>query len=455
MRRRSNVFLMLSAWSLLSACQAGRNGPETIANTDATEAIPHAVTSRIQKGLTQHIREQIRLGGGYFNIHHEGRELRLKLVNIHTDYLATLGIDRHLVCVDMVSSTGNVYDIDFFLEGDLDTITVTNTTVHKLNGRPFYVWKQTPDDFWFRADTQTASQHHLGVITGRDAFEFLYQARLPKMSENARMWIPLPATDEFQTVHIQSIVAPGKQTILKDKEFDNEVLFLALTPQDSNSAIAIRFGVTRQEKSAYQDKTPDLDTYLAPDRLVPDNEDFRKIAGDVVEGTKGTLPRARALYDHVVERMRYAKFDDGYGKGDAVYACDSRAGNCSDYHSYFIALSRAAGIPSRFAIGAAIPSDRNEGGISGYHCWAEFYADDKWWPIDVSEADKHDSLAPYYFGHHPANRIELSRGRDLVVEPGPASGPINFLAYPVLEVGGKPVKVKPKFSFIRSTADNP
>ena len=45
--------------------------------------------------------------------------------------------------------------------------------------------------------------------------------------------------------------------------------------------------------------------------------------------------------------------------------------------------------------------------------------------------------------------VEFSRGRDIVVEPGPASGPINFLAYPVLEVADKPVKVKVQFSFKR------
>jgi len=79
-----------------------------------------------------------------------------------------------------------------------------------------------------------------------------------------------------------------------------------------------------------------------------------------------------------------------------------------------------------------------------------FSSDDKWWPVDISEADKLSSLSTYYFGHNPANRIELSRGRDLVVEPGPVSGPINFIAYPVLEIGGKPEKVKVEFSFKRN-----
>jgi len=159
--------------------------------------------------------------------------------------------------------------------------------------------------------------------------------------------------------------------------------------------------------------------------------------------------KARALYDHVIERMSYIKNGPGWGKGDAVFACDARIGNCTDFHSYFIALSRAAGIPTRFAIGAAIPSARNAGRISGYHCWAEFYTDGSWWPVDISEADKCSSLSTYYFGHHPANRIELSRGRDLVLDPGPESGPINFLAYPILEINGNPTNIKPEFAFSR------
>jgi transglutaminase-like putative cysteine protease len=147
--------------------------------------------------------------------------------------------------------------------------------------------------------------------------------------------------------------------------------------------------------------------------------------------------------------MRYMKYGTNWGVGDATRACEARSGNCSDYHAYFIALARAIGIPARLAIGAAIPSERNEGRIDGYHCWAEFFADDKWWPVDISEADKYSSLATYYFGHHPANRMELSQGRDLLVEPSPASGPINLLAYPVLEVAGTPVKPETIFSFRR------
>jgi transglutaminase-like putative cysteine protease len=204
------------------------------------------------------------------------------------------------------------------------------------------------------------------------------------------------------------------------------------------------------EKSAYVSDELDMGRYLQPDRLVPVDETFRSLADGVVKGKKGDLVRARALYDHVIDRMRYMKYGKGWGKGDAVYACDAKTGNCTDFHAYFISLARAVGIPARFAIGAAIPSERDEGGIDGYHCWVEFQAEGKWWPVDISEADKYSSLSTYYFGHHPANRLELSRGRDLEVEPGPVSGPINFLAYPVLEIAGKPARAEVRFSFIRT-----
>jgi len=36
------------------------------------------------------------------------------------------------------------------------------------------------------------------------------------------------------------------------------------------------------------------------------------------------------------------------------------------------------------------------------------------------------------------------------VEPGPTSGPIDFLAYPVLEVDGKPAKAGVEFYFNRT-----
>ncbi len=446
------TLILGAAAMLLAGCQSASSTDTHALPPADYEPIPNVITEDIQAGIEKHIAEETERGGGYFIVPYEGDVLKLKLVRVHTEYLSNLGPGRHFACVDLASTDGNMYDVDFFLEGEPGNMVVTETTVHKINGRPLYLWEQRPDKTWARVQVDDARPALLGVIEDTDQFEFIYHATLPQLADDARMWIPLPATDAFQSVKVRQIRVPGRQQILTDQRFGNKVLFLELTPEDSGKQLELRFDVHRREKAVYHDHDTSPHEHLHAETRVPINDQFRAIADEVLEGKQqNDLVRARALYDHTIDRMAYIKVDAQYGHGDAQYACDSATGNCTDYHSYFIALARSAGIPARFAIGAAIPSSRNDGGMSGYHCWAEFYADGKWWPVDISEADKYTALSTYYFGHNPANRVELSRGRDLIVEPGPVSGPINFLAYPVLEVAGEPVKIKPQFGFERHT----
>lgn len=403
----------------------------------------------IEKTIQKHILDATKAGDGYFRVPYNGKDLELKLVRVHTEYLADLGGGVQFACVDLVGTDGPVYDVDFFMKGLPGPATVTETTVHKIDGQPIYAWDQKDDGTWVRVPVTDAPDQLLGVIRGEDQFEFDYRVKLPALAGPARLWLPIARSDDAQTVRFEVVSAPTSRRELDESAHGNKVLFVPLGPQDGGSTVEIKYEVKRVERTAYPAADKNTKLYLAPEHLVPSTDKIHKIAQDVIKGKPTDLMRARALYDHVIDKMRYAKYGDGWGKGDAVYACDARHGNCTDFHAYFIALARSVGIPARFAIGAAIPSERDDGGIDGYHCWAEFYADGKWWPVDVSEADKNPRLTTYYFGHHPANRIELSRGRDLVVDPGPASGPINFLAHPVLEVDGKPVPIKAAFSFKR------
>ena len=417
------------------------------------ENIPKVVTADIEAGIEANIAKKVEEGGGYFNMVTEGKDLRLELVRVHTEYLSNLGPRRHFACVDLADVSGDVYDVDFFLEGDPGSMNVTETTLHKLNGKPFYTWKQRKDKTWYRMPVQNATSDLLGVIEGEDQFEFHYEVTLPEMAASAKMWIPIPQTDPFQTVNLVSLKAPVEHRMLEDKKYGNTVLFMELAPEHSGKKVELVYNVERVEKNPYEENSPPT-RYLDPSILMPVGDRFEILADSIIgkKSSDGTIMQARALYDYIIDNMRYIKAGT-YGTGDAVYACDALTGNCTEFHSLFISLARSAGIPSRFAVGASIPSDRNEGGIDGYHCWAEFYAEGKWWPVDISEANKYTALATYYFGRHPANRIEFSRGRDLVIEPGPHSGPINFLAYPVMEIGNTPAFPKTFFSFRRKVGN--
>ncbi len=413
------------------------------------DLVRNAVTAEIKAGIEKHIENEASRGGGYFQFSSGGKEYHFKLVRVHTEYLSRLGPERHFACVDLVDEAGDVYDTDFFLSGKPDAMIVTETTLHKLNGIPYYTWEQVKKGQWERVPIKGAAPELLGVVKGQDQFDFLYRAKIPDIVGDARLWVPLPETDPFQEVELKDVHSPKSYRILGENQYGNKVLYFELGPEDSGKNVDIRYRVRRAEKAAYPDTAPEFEKHLKADNLVPLNTEFKRIASETVAGKKGDLVRARALYDHVIDQMRYMKHGTGWGKGDAVYACNIRTGNCTDFHAYFIALARSVGIPARFGIGAAIPSERDDGGIDGYHCWVEFYAEGKWWPVDISEADKYSSLSTYYFGHHPANRFEFSRGRDLVFTPGPEEGPINFLAYPVLEISGKQVKMKTEFFFER------
>jgi transglutaminase-like putative cysteine protease len=290
------------------------------------------------------------------------------------------------------------------------------------------------------------------IVKGSDEFEFVYRVKLPEIKGEARLWIPLAKTDAFQTVTEEKIDIPIQWEKVQDRDYGNDICVLHPQPVDSGKTIELRYLVVRKEKAPYLANGEDATRFLRPERLVPTNQTFKMLAEQAAAGRKGDLERAKALYDHVLGRMRYDKSGTGWGRGDAVYACDARTGNCSDFHAYFIALARSIEIPARFAIGATIPADKNEGAIEGYHCWAEFFAGGRWVPVDISEAWKNPQLADYYFGHNPANRFELTRGRDLIVDPAPATGPINFLAYPLLEMDGKVVKPETSFAFKRINA---
>ena len=288
-----------------------------------------------------------------------------------------------------------------------------------------------------------------GIVKGSDEFEFVYRVTLPEIRGDARLWLPLARTDAFQKVDREEISIPIRWEKIQDRDYGNDICLLQPGPNDSGQTIELRYRVIRKEKTAYPANGEDPARFLRPEKLVPVNETFRTLAEQAVRGKTDALERARALYDHVLGRMRYDKSGTGWGRGDAVFACDARTGNCSDFHAYFIALARSIGIPARFAIGATIPAEKNEGQIEGYHCWAEFFANGRWVPVDISEAWKNPRLADYYFGHNPANRFELTKGRDLVVDPEPQSGPINFLAYPLLEMNGEIIKPETTFTFRR------
>jgi hypothetical protein len=106
-------------------------------------AMTEATTSDVSDGLKKFI-------SGYaaksadkkFHMPYNRKDLALDLIKVHDNRFSSLGGDKYFACVDMKGTDGKIYDIDFLMAVQTGKLTVTQTSVHKINGKPLYNWKE-------------------------------------------------------------------------------------------------------------------------------------------------------------------------------------------------------------------------------------------------------------------------------------------------------------------------
>jgi transglutaminase-like putative cysteine protease len=270
---------------------------------------------------------------------------------------------------------------------------------------------------------------------------------LPK-GKKIQIWFPAAQSDSYQEVKVVSAKGDLKLRKTREQKYGNEIYFSETGhAKQPELHFKIDYDVVRHERIALNPSVRSVTASLTktewhddlqPDALVPITGLPANLAAQVTQGQTDPLDKARAIYDYVFTTMRYDKTGTGWGRGDVLYACDAKRGNCTDFHSLFIAMARSQGIPARFEIGFPLPPDKHSAEIAGYHCWSDFYIDGKGWvPVDISEAWKHPEKRDYFFGSHDVNRVQFSMGRDLRLNPPQAGKPLNYFVYPYVEVDGQ------------------
>lgn len=296
-------------------------------------------------------------------------------------------------------------------------------------------------------------------------FRFTYNFTvkdIPSGAKRLRVWVPVPQSDQHQLVRVLALKAPVKTRLTRDPEYGNRILYVEIAHSVPTKAeFAFEYEITRREYSRGDyaqlkraDQQPivvpaSMTRLISPDNLIPTDGKIKALAVEVTGSQKGAVSKSKAAYDYLFTNMRYDKSGTGWGRGDAVWACDAKHGNCTDFHSPFIGMLRADRIPARFDIGFPLPESSEKGDIPGYHCWAEFYAPKTGWiPVDISEAWKAKEKQDYFFGSVDANRVQFSTGRDITLSPRQDGPALNYFVYPYVEVDGKPYdKLDKQFSF--------
>jgi transglutaminase-like putative cysteine protease len=308
------------------------------------------------------------------------------------------------------------------------------------------------------APAQQAVEKSFLKPAGSRTFSITYVGKVPEVpagTKKLRVWLPVPQDSTVQTIKNLSFSQVAKLSV--EPKYGNQVAYFEIDNPGAAAEITMSFDCTRMEiktdlealKSEGKDEADSFVVFRRADILVLVDDKIKAMSDDVVKGRAGTLDKARAIYDHVVSKMTYDKSHQGWGRGSTQHACDVGKGNCTDFHALFNSLCRAQGIASGFEIGLYLPYDRkSDEKPGGYHCWAFFRVPGRTWvPVDCSEGMRFPERKEFFFGGHTSNRVTLSTGRDIILEPKQTGEPLNYFLNPYAEADGKPLKTDKSWSF--------
>lgn len=277
--------------------------------------------------------------------------------------------------------------------------------------------------------------------------------------EEASLWLPYPVSDNDQLITDIAVKGDFAQSaVYTDQTYSTPMLYARWDKGAVSRKLQLSFHAVRQEvvkknfpagESAWD--PADYSLYLAPTRLGPIDGPVKALADRITAGKTTVLAKAKAIYDWSCENMYRDPATKGCGAGDVCLLLVTPGGKCTDIHSVFVALCRAAGVPAREIFGIRQGKEPVVDITTWQHCWAEFFLPGYGWvpvdPADVRkmmltenlalEDDKTREYRDYFWGAWDSYRVKLAVGRDVILTPRQEGAPLNTFGYPYAEVGGK------------------
>ena len=101
----------------------------------------------LDKAIRQAIAE--RETNGVYQLKDGDKTWDLKLDKVHRERLSRIDEHTYFACTDFKSSPNHTVDVDFFMKDDDGKLVMTDATLHKVDGKARYNWKEK-DGYWER-----------------------------------------------------------------------------------------------------------------------------------------------------------------------------------------------------------------------------------------------------------------------------------------------------------------
>lgn len=286
---------------------------------------------------------------------------------------------------------------------------------------------------------------------------FTITPAVTKETKNVKIWIPYPLSDDFQTISGMNVTGNYDTSgVYRDPSSEAVYLYVSWNSPKTTPRCVMQFHISQKDRrnahiaDSGKEYPEIVKTYLVPSAAIPsDDPEMKAIASKAVKGKKGTLEKARAVYDWVVENTFRDPDVKGCGLGipsRTLKECKG-GGKCADLSSVFVTLARAAGIPARDVYGLRLAPPKDGDVTGGYHCWAEFYLPGTGWvmvdPADVRkmmlvnklELKDASDWRTFFWGGDDLFRCVLQKNARIVDLDG-AGQKLNYFMYPAAEVDG-------------------
>jgi transglutaminase-like putative cysteine protease len=301
------------------------------------------------------------------------------------------------------------------------------------------------------------SDASLGATRTYTVRQTAHLTRIDQGAKEVRWWVSIPDDERFQDVlDLKVVSAPGTWRVEREPSRGNRFLYIEVKdPKAAELEAVVEFTLRRQPVLVDVDPakvgpiTADHRTIFAAEVRQDEphmavTKEIAALAAKVCGDEQNPARETWKLLEYVAHETDHYSKDatkPRCGIGDAGECMTNQGGCCTDMHSLFIALARARGIPARLQMGYRV-QEKNLGKEvdPGYRCWAEYFLPGYGWvPADIVEADAADGLGPErWFRGLTERRVWLNQGREFVLAPAQAGGPVSTMSMGYAEIDGRP-----------------
>lgn len=297
----------------------------------------------------------------------------------------------------------------------------------------YYVSLQVPTSFGPNAYTSplpadgkrwNKEQMTRGGISAAYGNQQLFTVKLSYFLQNSNVTpavatIALPPDTSYQTVSIHSL-EPAPLTVDRDADGNWLARYRLTSSQKMSIEAKLTIRITLKPKGNFEKQLDTMDAYVKPLQFWEVNADEIHVLAQ-----KYTTPRA--IYNYVVQTLAYdysRVSQNPIRKGAQLALATPKQSVCMEFTDLFIAIARAAGIPSRELVGFAYTTNTKLRPLSlvsdVLHAWPEYYDAQQrtWIPVDPTWGNTTGGVN--YFDKLDFNHIVFAIHGHSSSEPYPA-----------------------------------